>query len=550
MRQIPEKESLRVEFKSDKKKLKDSVLVEEVTGMTNTEGGDLFLGVEDDGTITGVHRDHADETGVSAMIGNRTIPSVPVRAQLITENDTEVLKISIPVSRSVISTSDGKILRRRLKVDGSPEVIPMRPFEITTRLSDLGSMDFSATVLDEAGPEDLDAVERQRLRRLIQARNGDQYLLELEDEELDQALGLMRNGHPTLTGLLLIGKEESLRKYIPTASSAFQVLHGMDVEVNEDYHQPLLQVFEIMLQYFNARNPEKELQRGLQRIPIPEFSAEAFREGLVNAFAHRDYSKLGRIRVAVEDEGITITSPGSFVEDITFRNLLTAEPRSRNPLLADALKRIGLAEKTGRGVDRIYEGSILYGRPLPDYSESNGSYVKLFIPRHEADREFMTMILDYQEKEQRKLPIYSLLILSALLEQHRMTLKDLADTTGLSMKRVQVHIEKLVEAGMVEARGTGTARTYILSSKVYSSRDNLYGYVRQTAQDAASEKDLVLKLAGEQKGTVSRQEIAELLQCTGQQAYRLLKEMEQAGILEKNGAGRSTRYKVVNEIRS
>lgn len=548
MRTIPEKESMQVEFKSDRKRLKDAALVEEVTGMSNTEGGDLFLGVEDDGTITGVHPDHADETGVTAMIGNRTIPSVPVRAQLITEDDLEVLKISIPVSRTVISTSEGKILRRRLKVDGTPEIVPMRPFEITTRLSDLGAMDFSATVLDEAGPEDLDPVERERLRRLIQSRNGDAYLLELEDEELDQALGLTRGGHPTITGLLLIGKEESLQKYVPTASSAFQVLHGMDVEVNEDFHQPLLRVFETMLQYFNARNPEKELQRGLQRIPIPEFSLDAFREGLVNAFAHRDYSKLGRIRVAMEDEGITISSPGSFVEDITFRNLLTAEPRSRNPLLADALKRIGLAEKTGRGVDRIFEGSILYGRPLPDYSESNGSYVKLFIPRHEADREFMSMILDYQEKEHRRLPIYSLLILSALLEQHRMTQQSLAETTALSLKRVQTHTEMLVEAGMVEAKGSGTGRTYILSSRVYSSRDNLYGYVRQTAQDADSEKDLVLKLAGEQKGTVSRQEVAELLQCTGQQAYRLLKDMEQEGILEKTGAGRSTRYKVVTDL--
>jgi len=60
---------------------------------------------------------------------------------------------------------------------------------------------------------------------------------------------------------------------------------------------------------------------------------------------------------------------------------LTAEPHGRNQLLADALKRVGLAEKTGRGIDRIFEGSLIYGRSLPDYSNTTSTVVSLFIPR-------------------------------------------------------------------------------------------------------------------------------------------------------------------------
>lgn len=59
-----------------------------------------------------------------------------------------------------------------------------------------------------------------------------------------------------------------------------------------------------------------------------------------------------------------ISNPGGFIEGINADNLLDAEPHGRNPVLADALKRIGLAERTGRGIDRIYEGSLLYGRLL------------------------------------------------------------------------------------------------------------------------------------------------------------------------------------------
>lgn len=55
----------------------------------------------------------------------------------------------------------------------------------------------------------------------------------------------------------------------------------------------------------------------------------------------------------------------------------------------DALKRIGLAERTGRGVDRIFEGSLKFGRPLPDYSASNATNVSLFIARSKPDVGFV-----------------------------------------------------------------------------------------------------------------------------------------------------------------
>lgn len=54
------------------------------------------------------------------------------------------MQIDVPKSRSVVSTKSGKVLRRRMKVDGTPESVPMYPYEIATRLSDLGRLDFSA----------------------------------------------------------------------------------------------------------------------------------------------------------------------------------------------------------------------------------------------------------------------------------------------------------------------------------------------------------------------------------------------------------------------
>ena len=549
MRTIPNKETLTVDFKSDQAGYSDNDLIDEIVGMTNTQGGDLYLGVEDNGEITGVGKKRQDPIGAVALIANRTIPSVSARAEIIEEEGYPVLKLEIPMSRTIVATTDGKILKRRLKLDGTPENVPLYPYEIPGRLSELSLLDYSSQTIQDATIDDLDPNERIRLRNIIKFRKGDNTLLELSDEELDKALQLVKEDHgilrPTITGLLLIGKEEKIKEYIPTAKESFQVLEGTQVRINEEYSKPLLATFELFEGHMKAWNPQREMEYGLFRVPIPEFSDAAFREGLVNAFCHRDYTILQSVRVAIEDEGLTISSPGGFIEGVNLENLLTVEPHSRNPVLADALKRIGLAEKTGRGIDRIYEGSIIYGRPLPDYSESTGKNVKLFIQRAEPDLPFTRMISNEENRLGRSLPINSLLILSALQTLRRASLHELADKIHVNEMRTKANVEKLVEAGLVEAIGNTSARAYILSSKVYRDQDNMTGYVRQTGIDLIKHEELIIKLAKTQHGIVTRENVVDLLGINPSQAYRLLKRLTDSGKLKLIGSGRGAHYEMV-----
>ena len=99
---------------------------------------------------------------------------------------------------------------------------------------------------------------------------------------------------------------------------------------------------------------------------MPNYEPRAFREALVNALVHRDYTRLGAVHVRWETDAIVVSNPGGFVDGVTLDNLLVVEPRPRNPLLADAVKRIWLAERTGRGIDLIFQGLLRYGRPAPD----------------------------------------------------------------------------------------------------------------------------------------------------------------------------------------
>ena len=171
-------EDLTHEFKSDKSRLSDSDIIDAVVAFANTDGGELYLGVEDNGEITGLHKDHSDIARLSAFIANKTVPPVPVRCEIL-DLEKQVLQISVPRRTSVTASSSGKIQRRRLKADGTPENVPMYPYEIAGRLSSLSLFDYSAQAVPDSSYQDLDPVERERLRNIIRNYRGETSLLEL-----------------------------------------------------------------------------------------------------------------------------------------------------------------------------------------------------------------------------------------------------------------------------------------------------------------------------------------------------------------------------------
>ena len=280
------------------------------------------------------------------------------------------------------------------------------------------------------------------------------------------------------------------------------------------------------------------MEIGLFRISIPAFDKRAVREAIVNAFVHRDYTRLGRVRVQLDSDGMTVSNPGGFIEGVTVKNILTAEPHGRNPVLADALKRIGLAERSGRGVDRIFEGSLQYGRPLPDYSESTSTNVKLYIPTSLPDENFVHMISEYQKDSGEILPLNSLLILNVLRQGRRMSIHEIAEETNVSEMKVRSVVEKLTEAGLLETLGNTRGRVYILSAKVYHDKA---GYVRQTDIDKIRYTELIMRLVEQQK-IITRKDVVNLLHVTPSQAYRILKKLVENGKLEISGSTRNAQY--------
>lgn len=521
-------ESLSVEFRGESMKaLSDAELVESVVCLANRDREDdgwLLVGVEDDGTVTGAKPRHGSVTDpdrVVALIANRTRPSLSVRAFVVNMNGREVLAVQAPRARITTGTADGRYVRRVILGTGEPGCLPMTPSDILSRQSIAIQEDVSARIVEGTSWDDVDPLEILRLRDTIERYRGD--------------------------AVLLAGKEQSIRRRLPTHEAAFQVLSDVDVAVNQFYRSPIVRTLEEMLLFLRARNSETEVMAGMFRIGIPNYSERAFREGVVNALVHRDYTRQGAVHVQWREDRIEISSPGGFPEGVHLNNLLVTPPRPRNPRLADSFKRLGLVERTGRGINTIFSEQLRNGRPVPDYGRSTSAWVTLVIPGGRANLEFIRLVLE-QDESGRSLSLDELLILNSLFTDRRIDTATAAKVIQKPEAETRGALERLGERGLIEPRGERRGRVYHLSAAVYRMLGQKAAYVRVRGFEPEQHRQMILQYL-RKHGAITRSETADLCQVSPDQATRILKGLVDEGHLVLRGRGRGAYYELVDRCR-
>ncbi|MBO6226778.1 MAG: ATP-binding protein [Shewanella sp.] len=120
---IPSTESMTVEFKSDRNGYPDRELIEALTCLANTQGGELWLGIEDNGSASGLHPRHQDIVQLTQLVADNTSPSLQVTVTHHQINGVTVAQILVPEAKRLVATKEGAYLRRRLKHDDTLECI-------------------------------------------------------------------------------------------------------------------------------------------------------------------------------------------------------------------------------------------------------------------------------------------------------------------------------------------------------------------------------------------------------------------------------------------
>ena len=557
---IEQGETLYVEFKGERSgSLNDRDLVEAVVCLANRhdqEWGYLFVGVEDDGAITGARPRHEHSktnlSRVAAMIGSKTHPAIICRVEEVTILGKSVLVFQIPRAGSPVGTSDGKYLRRRLDGKGNPECVPFHYHEMQSHISGRGGSEYLALPVPDATWDDLDILEFERFRRTIRESHGmgDQTLIPLSDWDLARVLGGVDGPKDRpeirLLALLLFGKEESLYRFLPSHEVAFQELSDTQVVVNDFFRWPLLRVMDELLGRFRARYRETEIQVGFKRVGIPDYSEKAFREAVANALIHRDYTRFNAIYIQWKKDCLEISSPGGLPEGVSMETLLVTAPHPRNPKLADAFKRAGYVERTARGIDTIFFEQLRNGRAVPSYDRTTSTDVVLVLSGGPPDFPFVRMVTE-EGLSGRLLDLDDLLILRAWWDSGTLSLEAAARIVQKSPREVRSRMDDLM------SRNLQVKRVEISVRDNLELRDKVSITVRTPSRIRSTERMLLenkLLAFAETKGPISRADVVNFYHISDDQAYRILQGLVKKGKLTKvGGAGRAVRYELKTERR-
>ena len=551
---IQQGETVAVEFKGEESgSLSDRDLVEAVVCLANRSGegfGWLLVGVEDDGRVSGARprheSSHIDPLRIQALVANRTRPSLSTRVEVAEVNGHEVLVVEVPAMRQPVGTADGRYLRRAIGGDGKPACVPFHFHEMQSQQGHHGLLDHSALPLDGVGIDALDPLEFDRYRRSIRENRtrGDEALLALSNVELARALGALesRGGEETVRvlGLLLFGQEEVLASALPTHEVAFQEISGTDVLVNDFFRGPLLRVMEELSARFQARNREREMLVGMTRVGVADYAERSFREAIANALVHRDYTSLGAVHIQWRTDRLEVSNPGGFPAGVRLDNLLVTAPRPRNPLLADALKRAGLVERTGRGIDTIFYEQLRNGRAAPSYERSTETGVTLALAGGEPNLGLVRLVAE-EGRSPMPLSLEDLLVLTALAREGRMTALNASAVLQREEVAAQDVLKRLEGRGLVSGQGARERHWYQLSEDAARRIGDGAGDQRRRVEPAGH-GDLVRRYV-EEHGSISRTIAANLCDITYPQAYRLLNRLVSEAALRRVGTrGRNVRY--------
>lgn len=367
-RLIEKGESSTLEFKSwIKCKSKDErrkLAIKSAVALANARGGVFIFGVEDNGDITACNNGSFQNLIESIYDGTR--PNLFTDGEEVLTSKGKVFVVHIEKSSVPIATSAGAYYRRLGNTSK-----PFYPSGVVSSVIDY--LDFSSRIVSGADINDIDMLEVYKLKEKLRIRDSNTMLPKESDLNFLEDLYLVRLEEGivqiTVAGLLFVGKEASIRKFLPQAEVIY--LHYSDSAQQEydnrmDLKQSLVTVLDILTEQIRTHNRLKNVQIGLFRMEIYDFAEDVFQEALLNALAHRSYEHSGAVYVKHYPDRIIIESPGSFPEGISVENIITHPSVPRNKLIAETLQRLKYVQRSGQGVDIMYQRMLMDGKPYPE----------------------------------------------------------------------------------------------------------------------------------------------------------------------------------------
>jgi ATP-dependent DNA helicase RecG len=470
-------ETKNLEFKEARNNFDKEKLLKYCVALSNEMGGMIILGVSDklphQVVGTNVFQNFASlEKDVFDLLKFR------IEISELYKDNKRILAIEIP-SRPIGTPIEYKgSFWMRL----NDSIEPMSNDHLRKIYAE-AQIDYSAHPCHDATLNDLSNIAIEMFRMLWSKKSNKQEILTSPLEQLLIDAELLVDGKLNNAALILLGKKESLGKYLANAEIIFEYRYNdasIESQQRIDYRAGFLGIQDKIWDQINLRNNVHHIQEGLFIKDIQYFNEEVIREALLNAVCHRDYQLNGSVFIKQYPSQLVIENPGGFPVGITPENIIYKHsPRNRR--IAEVFQKCGLVERAGQGADKIFRKSIEESKPLPDYSKSDPYSVILQLKSDIQDVHFLQFFEKVINEKLISFNIDDLLLLDQLRQ-------------GLPpSERFQNNIHRLVENGIIEIYSRGKGTKYILTKKYYTYVDQKGVYTRRRGLENIEKKELILK---------------------------------------------------------
>ena len=241
------------------------------------------------------------------------------------------------------------------------ELKPMSD-EVLLKILQEQEPDFSQQVCENLTLSDLDLRALEVMKEKYALKQNNPRFRALSDYQVLVDLDLLKDGKLTNAALILLGKEDILKKYLPQCAVMLEY-RNTESQIHFDNRYSFRKAFFLLIdelwQMIDLRNGSVPIQEGAYIFNIPFFNEEVIRESVNNAITHRDYRRNGEIVIKQYPKRLDVVNPGSFPFGVTIDNLLTVPSTPRNRLLADVLQKTGVVERSGQGIDKIFYNTLI-----------------------------------------------------------------------------------------------------------------------------------------------------------------------------------------------
>ncbi len=396
-----------VEFKRDD--CRPEQLAKEIVAMANLRGGMVLLGVEDDGTVSGIRREKLEEWIMDSVFGRKIHPIMLPHYEEIQFDENKKV--------AVVSFTQGiakpYVLRHNNREDifvrmGSVSRIATREQRAmlfaTGGLVHLETLPVSGTTLASLDLERLDDYLRNVLSDPEIPSSNDDWTNRL------QGMGFMAEsdyGPPvcTIAGLVLFGNWP--RRYLRQAGLRVMAFDGPEKDykavLDEVLDGPLvglwkksesgdrelasegiIENFSRLIRPFVATE-SGELENDVRREKERAYPVEAIRETVINALAHRDWTRSVDIEICLYSDRMEIASPGALQNAMTIEKMIAGQRSPRNPLVVGVLRDYGYVDARGMGVRTKVIPSMRRENKADPIFEETEDYLKTTLPKRKKE---------------------------------------------------------------------------------------------------------------------------------------------------------------------